>query len=108
MNPNLRFVGTYFNAAALGGLGEHRARFVCVKHGEEDAAKDLVRAFRNAAARNNLRLRGQVVTMNAQQVADRIEQIMTMPAHTATVDELHRGLKALDKRSGTQAPGSKS
>lgn len=81
-----------FNENANNGLGEHQARFVIVRPGEEQKAESLMQAFKSVGGKN-LHERGGVVLLSEKNMAFRIAQLGSRPEHAQTVSELKRGLE---------------
>lgn len=72
----LQYTGTgYFDLSANNGLGEYKGYFVVLKPGQESDARDKLRAFSSAGAKNAMRVRDGVIALSLRQAEDRIEQI---------------------------------
>jgi len=91
----MKFTGdVVFNEKANQGLGEHQARFVIVKPGEEAKAESIMKAFKAAGAKN-LHARGGVVTLSQKNIDFRIAQLKGQEKHAETVAELRRGVEKI-------------
>lgn len=79
------------------GLPEWKAQFV---KGDSGVAG----AFKNAAARGELKSSGGFTIMNLGQIESRIEQLVAVGGHDITVAQLELGRHALEERVKPAAP----
>jgi hypothetical protein len=89
MGQTLAFAKTVFDEKANNGLGEWRALF--------SRDEGVAQAFKQAAAKPGLSLKGSTVMMSRDQIDERIGQLD--PAkHGAVISELEKGRHALDTK----------
>lgn len=72
----LQYTGTgFFDLSANNGLGEYKGYFVVIKAGQESDARDKLRAFSSAGAKNAMRVRDGVIALTRKQAQERAEAI---------------------------------
>lgn len=97
------YVGKSHDESANNGIGADVARFVIVHKGREAEAESLANAFRNAHAKDQLRVRSGVIQWRADQVDEQIEKLKSRPDLADTLGQLTRAKADL---SGVSAAAS--